>query len=459
VTRLCPTEDRVSKGLWGSRLLIRSERESCGATGNSITKQTVLFDRWRQVVQEQGDAAALWEASSERRWSFRELDRWADSVERHPTSDAVFPMGVGAEFIRTVLHGWRSGLVVCPLEEGQDPPKQEDFPSGYAHLKTTSATTGGPRLIAFRAEQLAADFENIRSTMGLTPEWPNLAAISLGHSYGFSNLVLPLLLQGVPLVLCGSGLPEALRRGSALVSASTLPGVPVLWRQWLDARAIPDHVHLAISAGAPLPLSLEQEAFDRRGLRIHNFYGASECGGVAYDPSPEPRSDPTLVGEPMDGVSVGTGTDGLLEVRGAAVGETYWPDAGPGLGHGIYRTADLAEVRDGRVHLRGRAADLIHVSGRKLAPETVERALISHPAVRECLVVGLPHADRLRGDLVAAAVVLKARVGAAGLADHLRQCLAEWQIPRRWEFVDSLEANVRGKTSRAAWRDRLLESG
>jgi acyl-CoA synthetase (AMP-forming)/AMP-acid ligase II len=73
-------------------------------------------------------------------------------------------------------------------------------------------------------------------------------------------------------------------------------------------------------------------------------------------------------------------------------------------------------------------------------------------------VVGLPHADGLRGDLVAAAVVLKAQTDAGGLADYLRNCLAEWQIPRRWEFVDSLEANMRGKTSRAAWRDRLLGS-
>jgi acyl-coenzyme A synthetase/AMP-(fatty) acid ligase len=295
--------------------------------------------------------------------------------------------------------------------------------------------------------------------MGLTPEWPNLAAISLGHSYGFSSLVLPLLLQGVPLVLCGSGLPEAVRRGATLASAVTLPGVPVLWRQWLEAEAVPRQVRLAISAGAPLPVALEQEAFERYGLRVHNFYGASECGGIAYDRSSQPRSDPTLIGEPMEGVQVSVAAEGLLEVRSAAVGEGYWPNSDGRLGSGVFQTSDLATVREGRVYLRGRAADLIHISGRKLAPEAVESALASHPAVRECLVVGLPSADRLRGDVVAVAIVLEGPAEARGLADYLRQHLPEWQIPRRWEFVDSLETNVRGKTPRAAWRERFKESG
>lgn len=357
--------------------------------------------------------------------------------------------------MRAVLRGWRANVVVCPLEDGEAAPDKEVLPVGYAHLKTTSATTGRPRLIAFRAEQLAADAENIRVTMGLTPEWPNLAAISLGHSYGFSSLVLPLLLQGIPLVLCGSGLPEAVRRAASLVPAATLPGVPVLWRQWLEARSIPSHVRLAVSAGAPLPLGLEEQAYREFGVRIHNFYGASECGGIAYDRSPQPRSDPSLAGEPMEGVSVQVGKDGLLTVNSAAVGDTYWPDPDPRLGHGSYRTADLAEVRGGRVHLCGRAADLIHVAGRKLAPEIVERALIGHPSVRDCLVVGVPHTDQLRGDLVAAVVVLSSPVKAGVLADFLRQCLADWQIPRSWHFVESLDVNVRGKTSRTAWRDRL----
>jgi acyl-CoA synthetase (AMP-forming)/AMP-acid ligase II len=383
------------------------------------------------------------------------LDRWAEGGPTQRVSEPVFPLGNGAEFIRTVLSGWRSDVVVCPLEEGQTPPDLTGLPAGCAHIKTTSATTGRPRSIAFSGEQLAADAENIRATMGLRPEWPNLAAISLGHSYGFSNLVLPLLLQGVPMVLCGSGFPEAVRRAATLVSDATLPGVPVLWRQWVETNSVPGNIRLGISAGAPLPVALERQARARCGVRIHNFYGASECGGIAYDRSAEPRADPALVGEPLAGVSVSVREDGLLVVRSAAVGESYWPEPDARLGRGQYETADMAEIIDGRVYLRGRAADLIHVSGRKLAPETVELVLSAHPAVRDCLVVGLPHLDELRGDLACAVVVLKAQATATVLADFLREHLAEWQIPRRWHFVDSVETDVRGKSSRTVWRERL----
>src|SRR5207245_5007299 len=90
------------------------------------------------------------------------------------------------------------------------------MPQGIVHLKTTSATTGTPRLVAFTAAQLMADAQNIVATMNLRPGWPNLGVISLAHSYGFSNLVLPLLLHGIPLVLVGSTLPESVRRAASL---------------------------------------------------------------------------------------------------------------------------------------------------------------------------------------------------------------------------------------------------
>ncbi len=158
-------------------------------------------------------------------------------------------------------------------------------PKGCVHLKWTSATTGHARLIAFTAEQLAADAAQIVAAMGLRPDWPNLGVISLAHSYGFSNLVLPLLLHGIPLILAPSPLPEIIRRAAAQEPAVTLAAVPALWRAWHEAGGVPAQVRLAISAGAPLPLNLEQAVFAASGIKIHNFYGASECGGIAYDAS------------------------------------------------------------------------------------------------------------------------------------------------------------------------------
>src|SRR5205085_773435 len=151
-----------------------------------------------------------------------------------------------------------------PLEHNQQRPRlQERVPAESRHMKTTSASTGEARHILFTARQLAADAENIMATMGLRPDWPNLGVISLAHSYGFSNLILPLLLHWIPLVLLDSPLPEAVRRSAGLFSGITLAAVPALWRAWHEAGAIPQNVRLAISAGAPLPLSLESEVFQK----------------------------------------------------------------------------------------------------------------------------------------------------------------------------------------------------
>ena len=158
--------------------------------------------------------------------------------------------------------------------------------------------------MAFTAEQLAADAENIVATMGLRPDWPNLGVISMAHSYGFSNLVLPLLLHGIPLILAPAPLPEIVRRAAETEPAITLAAVPAMWRAWHEADAIPPNVRLAISAGAPLPLNLEQAVFKTRGLKIHNFLGSSECGGIAYDAGETPRTDAACVGAPMRNVNL-----------------------------------------------------------------------------------------------------------------------------------------------------------
>src|ERR1035437_4223247 len=363
----------------------------------------MLYERWRRMAQAQGSEMALRDLSSGQHWSFAELRRVAESCPAD-NQPVVYPQGHGAEFILAVLRAWRRNAVVCPLEPEQKPPPVPAPPSPCRHLKTPSATTGAPRTIAFTAEQLAADAENLVAAMGLRPDWPNLGVISLAHSYGFSNLVLPLLLHGIPLILAPSPLPEAVRRAAEGHPHLTLAGVPALWRAWHGGAAIPGNVRLAISAGAPLPVTLERTGFDTTGLKIHNFYGSSECGGIAYDAMTTPRADGACAGRPMQNVEVGLNQDGTLLVRSRAVGETYWPKPADTLGRGRFQTSDLAELKEGAVYLIGRAGDQINLAGRKVSPTTIEQALRQHEAVAECLVFGVPNGNADRNDLIVACV-------------------------------------------------------
>lgn len=417
----------------------------------------MLYEQWLNIARACPGEIALRDLPSGRQWTFHELEAVADAPS-DKAQKIAFPTGLSAEFILSVLRAWRAGKIICPIEADQRAPEiPPGLPPAIVHLKMTSGTTGGPRFVAFTAAQLAADAGNIVATMGLRPDWPNLGVISLAHSYGFSNLVLPLLLHGIPLVLAGAPLPEIVLRAAKTEPHITLAAVPALWRTWHDADAIPRNARLAISAGAPLPVALEQNVFASRGLKIHNFYGSSECGGIAYDADAAARRDDSCAGAPMRNVDLAVGEDGCLEVRSKAVGQTYWPEPNARLANGVFRTNDLAEISYGLVYFRGRASDQINVAGRKVSPESIEKILLTHPGVRECVVFGVPSSDAQRGDTIVACVSAKTSVAGDALKQFLLTQLPAWQIPREWWLVESLFASQRGKLSRVEWRKRYLE--
>jgi long-chain acyl-CoA synthetase len=422
-----------------------------------------LWDGWRQTLARSGDAIALLDAATGTRHSFTELQRL---LEAQPTlaPGSLHVVSVNesiANFAVQTLRAWRDGAVLCPVErEGAKVPDIPGLPQGIAHLKQTSGSTGEPRCVMFRAEQLAADAENIRATMGLDASCPNLAVISAAHSYGFSNLVLPLLLQGHPVVSVPDALPGSLRLAFDLGQRFTLPAVPAMWRAWWQAGVLKDaSIAFAISAGAPLPLEVEREVWAQCGLKIHNFYGSSECGGIAYDGSTTPRDDPALAGTAMNGVKLGTNeVTGCLMVEGGNVGEGYWPHADESLGNRRFVTTDLVELREGAVFMRGRVSDTINIAGRKLNPADVEAALLACEGVKHCVVFGVPSADATRCEEAVACVNAAAGVTEQKVLEAAARRLATWQLPRHLWLCSELEPNARGKFSRAAWRTRWMNS-
>jgi len=105
------------------------------------------------------------------------------------------------------------------------------------------------------------------------------------------------------------------------------------------------------------------------------------------------------------------------------------------------------------VYLRGRLGDQINVAGRKVSPEIIERVLLAHQQVRECLVFGVPSRDTERTEIIVAVVASDAKE--PELKQFLLQALPAWQVPREWHFVESLSTNARGKISRVEWRKQF----
>lgn len=286
----------------------------------------------------------------------------------------------------------------------------------------------------------------------------------MAHSYGFSSLVLPLLLHGVPLWLLDNPLPENLRGVLTTDHPLTLPAVPALWQAWHRVGLDFTPIRLAISAGAPLPVALESAVFDRCGLKIHNFYGSSECGGIAYDRTASPREQATLAGTPMTGMTVTLDpASGCLRIHSAAVAEGYvntdptTPDAAESPGNGTWLSQDLARLEDhGAVHLLGRAGDHISVAGHKISPAVIEDILLRIPGVGGCVVFGVPSPNAVRVEELVACVKLEPGTELNTLKNALGD-LPSTYVPRHWWLCDALQPDVRGKVPRGRWRQQWLE--
>jgi len=316
-------------------------------------------------------------------------------------------------------------------------------------LKLTSGTTSAPRAVRFRASQLLADCENICATMGLTEADLNYGVIPLSHSYGFSNLITPLLVRGVRLVVSGDRFPYAILDGLATSGATVFPATPVFFQKLTELKETPalENLRLCISAGAPLPPQTARVFSTRFDLKIHAFYGSSECGGIAYDSTEDRGYEEGFVGLSLQGVEIAfQGSPGPISVSGPAVGDGYFPQADEAvLGGGNFVPGDIVQRTEQGLFLVGRTSEIINVAGRKLNPLEVEARLAEFPGVRQAVVFGVQSA--LRGEEPVACVAGD-DLGRDALLRFCQEKLSAWQVPRDLWFVAEIPSNERGKINR-----------
>ena len=286
--------------------------------------------------------------------------------------------------------------------------------------------------------------------MGLLAEDVNFGAIPFAHSYGFSNLVTPLLYQGTRFVCSRDRLPRAIYRHIEESEATVLPATPAIF-QALSSLNDCDHlgaIRICISAGAPLPAETVQQFYRRYNLRIHSFYGSSECGGIMFDREGRLDAPSGFVGTPMDGVQMTRLPNDRIEITGANVGDGYFPDQdSETLQTGRFRPGDLVRWLGESAQLYGRASDFINIAGKKIHPSLVEEHIRKLGGVIEVIAFGVPSPNR-NEDLVAL-VISNPAISRQTLEAHCRAGLADWQVPRDFEIVTELPVNARGKIKRS----------
>lgn len=325
--------------------------------------------------------------------------------------------------------------------------------SAHARLvKLTSGSTGKPKGIVTSEANLTADCMNICTSMDIRADDVNLGVIPMSHSYGFSNLVTPLLLQGTAVVVANDYLPQSLIQLANRYSCTVAPLIPMVFDHLAGTPRGDGEFHTVrvfLSAGAPLPAAASRRFRERFGSDIHSFYGCSECGGITYDRRGAAVERGT-VGAALHGVTLEL-NERRLAVRSAAVALGYLHDAQTfePFTDRAYRTDDLiALTDDGELTITGRSSEQINTAGKKVNPREVEGVILQIDGVRDVRVYG--EAAGARGEVVAAAVVASPDVTREQIRAFCRERLALHKVPRIVKLIDALPVDERGKVKRAA---------
>ncbi|MDB5511614.1 MAG: 2-aminobenzoate-CoA ligase [Enterovirga sp.] len=334
----------------------------------------------------------------------------------------------------------------------------------------TSGTTGEPKgCMHFHRDMLAVcdGFSGMILKPASTDRF--VGSAPFGFTFGLGIVLFPMRVGASYVVLERAGpddLPPAIERFRATICFTA----PTAYRAMIPRLAQHDMSSLrkCVSAGESLPRSTFEAWLKATGIKLIDGIGGTEVLHI-YISAPEEEIRPGSTGRVIpgyqarivddDGREVPTGTIGRLALRGP-VGCRYLDDARQTkyVQHGWNLPGDsFVQDADGYFWYQARSDDMIISSGYNIAGPEVEAALLTHPAVAECGVVGAPDQDR--GSIVTAYVVLSpGQSGEAALVkalqDHVKAEIAPYKYPRAIVFVDALPKTPSGKLQRVELRRR-----
>jgi 2-aminobenzoate-CoA ligase len=344
-----------------------------------------------------------------------------------------------------------------------------------ALLAFTSGTTGRPKAtMHFHRDVLVIADTFSASILQPTPDDLFTGTPPLAFTFGLGGLVIFPLRVGAGVLLAEMASPDELAGLIARFKVTICFTAPTAYRAMLAAGETDrlGTLRRAVSAGEHLPASTWNAFYDATGVKLIDGIGATEMLHIFISAS-EDDVRPGSTGKPVPGYRarlvdeqgqpVHLGRPGRLAVKGPT-GCRYLDDERQRdyVQGGWNVTGDIfTQDDDGFFWYVSRSDDMIISSGYNIASYEVEEALLSHPDVVECAVVGTP--DEARGQIVTAFVVLagNASPGAAKVEElqlHAKARIAPYKYPRKITFCDSLPRTVTGKLQRFVLRSSEPQS-
>jgi len=378
------------------------------------------------------------------------------------------------------------------LSAGEDPLVPRDLehfeldfdpmpiaPDDTAVIALSSGTTGIPKGVMHTHRTQMASARSGADILELNPDSSIINLFSTAF-IGWYNCTLPFLNAAAKIVFMSQWDPAQFLDRIVTERISICFLVPTMWRMLLR-HGVDQHdlssVRKAGYAGEPMDTGTMARIREQVCPDIINTYGTTETGcwagcTVMYPEDYTDASKMASVGRPAADVEIRIikpggstkdilppGEQGELLIRGPSVARQIWDQ--PEITRRVFRgpwwhSGDMGSIdADGYVYLHGRLDDMIISGGINVLPTQVEDAILTHPAVSECVVIGLPDAEW--GQRITAFVIRKDEVSEAELTAHVEASdLSSYKRPREYRFVADLPRGNTGKVNRRKLREELI---
>ena len=363
---------------------------------------------------------------------------------------------------------------------GTEPDRYDAVPTAaddVAFFAFTSGTTGQPKAtMHMHRDVMAACVCFPPHVLRASADDVFIGSPPLAFTFGLGGLVLFPMHLGASTVLLEQPAPAALVEAIVEFGATVLFTAPTSYRAMAEAarerrisQPLGGPLRKCVSAGEALPAATRTLWRDATGLELIDGIGATEMLHI-FIAADEADARPGATGKAVPGYRacvmdehgrpVPPGTVGRLAVQGPTgcrylddprqadyvrdgwnyTGDAYWMDA------------------DGYFHYQARTDDMIVSAGYNIAPPEVEDAVLAHPAVADCAVIGVD--DTQRGRIVKAYVVLRAGIAgdsvlASAIQEFVKARIAPYKYPREVEFVAALPRTATGKLQRFRLRSMV----
>jgi len=346
-------------------------------------------------------------------------------------------------------------------------------PGRRAMILYTSGTTGKAKGVVSTHLNIQAQVASLVEAWGWTTEDYILHVLPLHHVHGIINVLTCALWAGARCEILPRFDPLETWQKFVERDLTLFMAVPTIYVKLIAARegATPQEqevmgkacqkFRLMVSGSAALPVSVLAKWKAITGHTILERYGMTEIGMALSNPLYGERT-PGSVGTALPQVEVrlvddgdnpvGPGVSGEIQVRGPSVFLEYWQrpeETRASFRQGWFSTGDVAIVEKGIYRILGRkSTDIIKTGGYKVSALEIEEVLRSHPAIKECAVIGIE--DPEWGERVGAALILQSGedLKLAELRTWGKRRLAPYKVPTRVVIVDELPRNPLGKVTK-----------